>query len=117
MLDRIPAALRHYLIGLAAVAAAAGLTFVADNYASWTLPAAVQAVGAALVPLIPVAVLALTTLSRQYGVGTGDPAPAAAVAALPDVSALAVDAAPTVPIEIPVETVTDPTPVEPPASV
>jgi len=62
-LDRMPAALRHAIIGLAA----AVLAYATANYTSWGLnEAAYPIIGA----LLTVLVLWITPASQQYGVGS-----------------------------------------------
>jgi hypothetical protein len=71
-LDRIKPQYRHYLIGLASLVAAAGLSYIAQHINEWTLTPLEAALVAPLVPLIPVAVMGLTKLSKQYGIGSSD---------------------------------------------
>lgn len=66
MLDRLPPAVRHAIIGLAA----AVLAYATDQYMNWGIdPALYPVVGAALTILV----LWITPLSRQYGVGSEGP--------------------------------------------
>ena len=78
MLDRLPASVRHFLIGLA-VAVVTGLA----TYAQANQDAVLSALPAWLIPIATPALasvlLWVTSLTRQYGVGAPDPTVAESV--------------------------------------
>lgn len=63
ILDRIPAPVRHALIGLAA----AFISYAAANYTTWGIAPAVYPVLGALITVLG---LWITPLTVQYGVGS-----------------------------------------------
>jgi hypothetical protein len=63
ILDRIPAPIRHAIIGLVA----AIITYVAANYTTWGLPEALYPIFGAVVTVLG---LWVTPFTSQYGVGS-----------------------------------------------
>jgi fatty acid desaturase len=63
ILDRIPAPIRHAVIGLVA----AIITYAAANYTTWGLPAAAYPILGAIITVLG---LWVTPFTSQYGVGS-----------------------------------------------
>jgi len=63
-LDRLPAALRHFLFTVTGLAALALLNWVSTDYLNWNLPLPVVGIIAAV---LPVTTAFVTTWSQQYG--------------------------------------------------